>query len=375
MRGPTAQSRRIRVLALGGSTGHYGGLEAFCRRSQDALAQLDQFEVVSKKTESAHMSLRRLPAFLRALGALIPASRQGYDCAWIQYASLPDLAYAVVARLLGMRVLVTPHLGREWRSQTNMLLRRLGDISLGAAHRLALISVTQEEDLRLPDRVPRSLIRTFLPPKAINGPMPQRRRPDQPLLLIHSSRLSVGKGTFLFVDLCAQLRAHGVSFEAKICGGADAATMARLDAEVRGHGMQDAVEVVGRLGEDELLALLGRSDVLIHLSRIDSYPLTVLEAMASGMFPICLELAGARNMIETYDGHIVGTERPVADTLEWLLAHDLEAVRDRGHRLSARVRADYAVPRCSEALARAIIACSSADTARTAPVDIYEKSL
>lgn len=375
MRAPATQSRRIRVLALGGSTGHYGGLEAFCRRSQDALAQLDQFEVVGRKTESAHMSLRRLPAFLEALGALVPASRQGYDCAWIQYASLPDLAYAVVARMLGMRVLVTPHLGREWRSQTNMLLRRLGDMSLAAAHRLALISVTQEEDLRLPDAVPRSLIRTFLPPAAIDGPMPRRRRPDQPMLLVHSARLSAGKGTFLFVDLCAQLKAAGIAFEAKICGGADAATMARLHADVIAQDVQDRVDVVGRLDEEALLALLGQSDVLVHLSRIDSYPLTVLEAMASGMFPICMELAGARNMIETYDGHVVGTETPVAEAVEWLAAQDLEDLRDRGQRVCARVRADYAMSCCSEALARAIIACSSADMARTAPMDMYEKPL
>lgn len=355
-----------RVLQLGGSSGHFGGLESFCERSRLALEQRGGFAIESMETQSAHLSLRRLPTFLRALRRMLKSRRDEIDCAWVQYASLPDLAYAVVARMVGMRVMLTPHLGTQWRSQSNPFLRRMSDLALRSAHRLALISATQENDLRLPRGVPRSFIRNFLPQELLEGAFPILPPPDRPLLLIHSGRLSAGKGSFLFIDLCARLRDLGIPFEARITGGADEETLIQIRESIAGYGLDDKVRLLGRVPEEDLLELLRSADLLVHLSRIDSYPLIVLEALASGVIPICMELAGARDMVESYDGHVVSMARPVEEAATWIAAQDVADLRARALKSAADVRADYAWPRCAAALAAALIACATGDPKDTA---------
>ena len=123
--------------------------------------------------------------------------------------------------------------------------------------------------------------------------------------------------------------------------------------------LEDRVSVLGRVPEDELLDHLRGSDILVHPSLIDSYPLIVLEAMACSMLPVCIELAGARDMIETYGGHVVSRADAVAEAAEWLAAQDLADIRKRGRAAAERVRADYAWDRCAGALETALKACAT----------------
>jgi glycosyltransferase involved in cell wall biosynthesis len=266
----------------------------------------------------------------------------------------------LLARAMGRRVMVTPHLGSNWRSQSHPLLRRLSQWALARAQRLALISRTQELEIALPPALPRSLIRNFLPQSVLSSvPAAGDTMPDR-LQLIHSSRLSEGKGTFLVVEVCALLRDRGVAFDARITGGADAETMARLHALIAERGLEDRVKVLGRIPEEELLDLLGRSDVLIHLSKIDSYPLIVLEAMACSTVPLVMELAGARDMVETYRGHVVSAATPVEEAAAWLQSLDVPTLRRDRADVAAPVRDDYAWSRAAGALEAALDATVAA---------------
>lgn len=347
----------MRLLILGGSPNHLGGVDAFCARSTMALERRGGWRIKLIPTSAAFLSLRRLPVVLLGLASLLRHSWSRPDCVWLQYGNLPDLAYLALAKLLRLRVLVTPHLGSNWRSQSNPMLRALSGWLLGFADRLALISETQELEINLPAKVPRSYIRNFLP-AAILAPEPPAHGATPPAMqLIHSGRLSEGKGTFLFVEVCQQLRTAGVPFQARITGGADEATFARLNAMVAEHGLGDQLAVLGRVADADLLAHLHGSDVLIHLSRIDSYPLIVLEAMPCSAIPVCMELAGARDMVNTYDGHVVSAVDAVRETAEFLSWQNLDDIRRRGRTVAARVRADYSWDRCGEALEAALRAC------------------
>ena len=310
--------------------------------------------------------MKRLPRYLSGLSALVRYRRQRPDIAWVQYTNLPDLAFVFVARLLGMTVMVTPHLGSNWKSQANPLLRWTSAFLLSFADRLALISKTQELEIALPGGVPRSLIRNFLPVSILTGPLPDEGG-ERPLQLIHSARLSADKGTFKVVEVGARLRDAGVAFVTRITGGADPETYAQLDALIAEHKLADQVKVLGRIPEDELLDHLRGADVLIHLSRIDSYPLIVLEALANTTLPIAMELAGARDMIEQYDGHVVSRDGAVAETADWLIAASPTDLRARGRAQADAVRTDYAWPRCADALDRALRACIAGDPAPTEP--------
>jgi glycosyltransferase involved in cell wall biosynthesis len=352
----------MHLLILGGSSDHPGGVEAFCERSRLALLRRDpDWRVTRLPTNTAYLAPRGLRRFAAGLEALRRYRSHKPDCVWLQYVNLPDLAYLIAAKTLGMRVMVTPHLGANWRSQTNRALRAASEYALSLADRMALISRTQEREIALHDRPPRSLIRNFLPAEILGAPPADPATRPATLQLIHSGRLSEGKGSFLVIDVCAKLRDAGVPFEARITGGADRETYDRLAALIERHGLGNHVSVLGRVPEEELLAHLRGADVLVHLSSIDSYPLIVLEAMACATLPVCMELAGARDQIETYGGHVVSVAQAVDEAAAWLAAQDLGELRRLGREAAARVRADYDWDACAAALNTALRACVAGD--------------
>ncbi len=352
----------MHLLILGGSSDHPGGVEAFCERSRLALLRRSpDWRITRLPTNTAYLAPRGLRRFAAGLTALRRYRHEKPDCVWLQYVNLPDLAYLVAAKALGMRVMVTPHLGANWRSQTNRALRAASEYALSLADRLALISRTQEGEIALHDRPPRSLIRNFLPAEILGAAAPDPAERPAALQLIHSGRLSEGKGSFLVVEVCAKLRDAGVPFHARITGGADRDIYDRLAALIERHGLHGQVEVLGRVPEEELLGHLRGADVLVHLSSIDSYPLIVLEAMACSTLPVCMELAGARDQIETYGGHVVGIATPAEETAAWLAAQDIGELRRRGREAATRVRIDYDWDACAGALEAALRACVERD--------------
>jgi glycosyltransferase involved in cell wall biosynthesis len=348
----------MRVLILGGSPRHFGGVEEFCDRSEKALEHRTGWQVFRMPANTAYMRLKQLPNLVRGWARLLSYKRLQLDCIWIQYASTLDLTYLIWAKLFRFKVMVTPHIGSNARSQTNPMLRILSGMTLRLADRLALISPTQEIEVNLPRGVPRSPIRTFLPSSALQSATREDDALDHPTLrLIHSGRLSEGKGTFLFVDVCACLRAKGVPFSARIIGSADEKMLASLRAHISGYGLEDKVTVLGRVPNVELLKFLCSSDFLIHLSRLDSYPLIVLEALLCSVIPVCIDLPGARNITTTYGGHVVSMAESVEETVKYLASQDLSHIRRLGPIFATQVRSDYAWHRCAATLEAALLAC------------------
>jgi glycosyltransferase involved in cell wall biosynthesis len=268
------------VVILGGSLDHPGGVEAFSDRSREALERSNKFRIRRIPTSTAYLTFKKFPNYLRGVFGLFGCLRERPDCVWLQYVNLPDLSYLLLARLLGFRVMVTPHLGSNWRSQSNPLLRKLSKRILSLAHRLALISKTQELEIDLPPAVPRSLIRNFLPSEILTAPLPDTAGRPLEIQLIHSGRLSEGKGSFLVIEVAAKLRDAGYPFFMRITGGADEATYTTMRQMIKQHKLEEHVGILGRVPEADLLNYLRGSDLLVHLSKIDSYPLIVLEAMA-----------------------------------------------------------------------------------------------
>jgi glycosyltransferase involved in cell wall biosynthesis len=345
------------LLILGGSPQHPGGIEAFCDRARQALEKRGGWQIETIPANTAYFKMGGLPALIRGIRGLARHRKQRPDCLWLQYGNMPDLIYLVIAKMFGMRIMVTPHLGSNWKSQSSPLLRSLSGWALGRAHRLALISWTQETEINLPESLPRSLIRNFLPNEILTAALPSPDGAEPKLQLIHSGRLSRGKGSLMVVDACARLRDANVPFFARITGAADAETYRLLAKMIADYGLEDHVAVLGRVSETDLLNHLRNSDVLVHLSKIDSYPLIVLEAMACAIVPVVMELAGARDMVETYDGHVVSQAGAIDETVAWLAAQTLPDIRHRGRAAAAEVRTDYAWDRCAGALDEALRAC------------------
>jgi glycosyltransferase involved in cell wall biosynthesis len=343
----------MHVLVIGSSRDQKGGVETFCERANKALEATGRYDITWVRTNTAYMNLHRLPAMLDSIWRVITCPRP--DCVWLQYSSILDLGYLAICKALGRKVLVTPHLGSNWRSQLNPRLKVISGTLLKLADRLALLSRTQETEIALPARVPRGYIRTFLPGLIWETPLaPLTGGEPDALRIVHAGRLSEGKGTHLIIDVCARLKAAGVPFTAKIAGGAADDFMARLRTGIAQHGLEDQVVLTGALPNAELLTLLKASDVLVHLSKIDSYPLIVLESIAYGMFPVCLDLAGARDMVTSFTGKVVSAADPVAETADFLAAQTPGSLREQGRRAAVQVRDYYRWDACAAALEDAI---------------------
>lgn len=341
------------LLIVGGSASHRGGIESFCDEAQSRLEGGGTFAVRRLQADTAYLSLQRVPGLLKPLMQILVHRARGVRFAWIQYGNIFDLLFVALARVVGYRVAVTPHLGTNWRSQQHPVLRRFSTALLSRAHLLALISDTQKVELVLPAKVRTTRIRNFLTVGVLQQDDIAHADTEE-LRLLHAGRLSEGKGTFRALEVCEQLRSNGVPVSLTITGSADQHTLDRLQAEVVDRDLEGHVRFKGRVSDAELVRELASADVLVHLSVIDSYPLIVLEALASGTFPVCIDLAGAADMIATYDGAAVPERAAVERAVEVLTATNVREVRDRAEIASTLVRSDYSTAETSRKLHNAM---------------------
>lgn len=310
-------------------------------------------QVHHQNADTAFLSIGKIPGLMKGM-AKLARQRSETDCLWLQYSNLPDLFYLPWAKLLGFRTVVTPHLGANWKSQSNPRLRALSCRLLGLADRIALLSPTQKDELALPDRIPQTYLRTFLAGHALAAKAPTDAAPANLLRLTHVSRLSEGKGTFHFVEVCRLLQQRGVNFSATIVGSADDATLHRLRAAIAAAACDDKIQLLGSLDEEQYTDVLRNSDAVVHLSTVDSFPLIVLEAIACAAFPICIDLAGATSMINSYAGHLVPQQDCAALTADYLTRKPLAEIRSEAEIAGERVRADYGWAECVSALDRTL---------------------
>lgn len=340
------------LLVVGGSSSHRGGAEIFVERALEILRRRGGWKVDLLKTNSAFLKPSTLPDYVGSLASLV-FRRRTADCAWVQYGSLPDLSFVVLAKLRGYRVVVTPHLGGSARSQSSSWLRRLGHAALRRADRLALISTSQEEELDL-SGIGKVHIRTFLPEESLSGTRPPVAD-DTPLRLVHAAALlSESKGSFLVVDLCAELERADVPFTAEIIGSAEPEVMRQVEERIASLGLSGRLRLLGPRTVPEVMEHLRRSDVLIHLSRKDSYPLIVLEASACSALPVCLDLPGTRDMVERYGGFLVGHDDTARKAADLLRKTEIGEIRRRGEEAARKVRAELDWSRSGDALDAAL---------------------
>jgi glycosyltransferase involved in cell wall biosynthesis len=345
----------MKVLILGGTPSHAGGVEAFCRRAHDAVSLGARVEVDWLPTNTAYLRPATAAQAWQSLRIFWRRHNEGWSAIWLQYVNIADLAFLLAARIAGLRVVVTPHLGVNWKSTRITLLRELSRALLSLSSKFAYLSETQLRELTLPAGVPRCQIHTFLPRTiGMRQLAVESRAGRQPLKLIHAGRLSHGKGTFLFLDVCAALKKRGIPFVADVIGGCDEETRVSLSARIEQEGLKEDVSLFPAMGEEELMRRLATADFLVHLSVLDSFPLIVLEALAAGVYPICVDLPGARKMTEDYCGRVVPLDNAAQGAVDILCNQDLEIARAEASRARNKVLDDYDWSTCVRLLERCI---------------------
>lgn len=145
------------------------------------------------------------------------------------------------------------------------VLAACGENEAGLARR---IGIPQRRVVVVPNTVPsfqsEATERTLPPEPSGEGP-----------LIVGSGRLTQAKGPEFFVSAIEAVRATGESVRAQWIGGGDP----EQEEMLRNRG----IDVTGWTSPQENRELIARADLYLHSAMWDGFPLTILEACASGV--------------------------------------------------------------------------------------------
>ena len=184
----------------------------------------------------------------------------------------------LAARARMRKVIVHVHSGKVQLWVTNRFRRALLRVALAGAHRVIAVSDGAHEALRggvSPKRlhyVPNGVaVDKFGPPE----------EPHDPPRILYVGLLTPRKGVVDLFAASRMLERRGIDHELVIAGGTPDEGQ-RAEAEVRAAAPPHA-QLVGTRPHEEMVALYREADVFCLPSWWEAMPLTVLEAMATGL--------------------------------------------------------------------------------------------
>ncbi len=145
---------------------------------------------------------------------------------------------------------------------------------------------------------------------------------SRPLKLVCTRRLEKVFDHPTIIDALALLKKRGVEFRMTFVG--DGSLLDTLKQQVKNVGLSDCVSFVGNVHNDNLPEVLGQHDVYLSASLWDGTSLSLLEAMATGLFPIVSNIkANAALLRHNIDGllHKVGDPNDLAECIMQLHEH------------------------------------------------------
>lgn len=166
--------------------------------------------------------------------------------------------------------------------------------------------------------------------------------PSRALRLVCTRRLEPVFDHPTILGALARLREKGMEFQMTFVG--DGSLLNTLKRQAEYVGLNGCVSFAGRMPNDELPDILGRHDVYLSASLWDGTSLSLLEAMAMGVFPVVSDIkANAALLRHNKDGllHRVGDADDLAKCIMQLYEHpQLAAGAARRNRLKVLESAD-----------------------------------
>ena len=144
---------------------------------------------------------------------------------------------------------------------------------------------------------------------------PQFER-SRPLRLVCTRRLESVFDHHTIIDALAALKQKRIRFEMTFAG--DGSLRGGLKQRVEEAGLRESVRFAGKLDNDDLPEVLGRQDVYLSASLWDGASLSLLEAMATGLFPIVSDIKANSTWLDHgVDGllHKVGDPADLAECI------------------------------------------------------------
>ncbi|MEI5585041.1 MULTISPECIES: glycosyltransferase family 4 protein [unclassified Agromyces] len=189
---------------------------------------------------------------------------------------------------------------------------------------------------------------------AVDGPEhpTPRARPGGPLRLVAVGGLIPRKGPTVAVEAVAELRRRG--HDARLAWVGEGPQGPEVAALAERLGVADAVELVGGLAPEGVLDALAASDVFILPTSVETFGVSIAEALLSGRPVVVGAEGGQRDFVREPDGVLVRerTGPAYADAVE----RSLELTRDRSaEKIAAPLRERFG-PQARAAAYRAVYA-------------------
>lgn len=130
-----------------------------------------------------------------------------------------------------------------------------------------------------------------------------------PLRVLYVGRLVPQKGGPVLVEALAQLRDQGVEAVARLVGAGE--LQESLECQISALGLEDRIELVGPVGQDDILEQYAWADVFVLPSFQEGLPVVLMEAMATELPVVTTQIAAVSELVaEGVSGRVVHAGRP-----------------------------------------------------------------
>jgi glycosyltransferase involved in cell wall biosynthesis len=266
-----------------------------------------------------------------------------------------DLAYLIVAKICGARVVYQVHGGalpQEFFGGNRVLAAFLRG-TLRFPH--AIVVLARAELEAYSRFVPGQQV--LLLPNSVDctshaNRAREPRGPEAPLRLVYIGRLAREKGLDEALRGLALARARGVRTRLVVAGsGQEAARLKQLTGEL---GLAGDVSFAGPVFGQDKAALLGKADVSIFASYAEGLPYALLESMAAGVPVIATRVGAVPDVVvDGVHGLLVppGDSQAIADAIGKLAA-DGELLSQMSSTCRKWIAAGYSIDRLADRFSR-----------------------
>ncbi len=134
---------------------------------------------------------------------------------------------------------------------------------------------------------------------------------NAPFLMVTVARLNAAKGHEFALSALKRVRDKGLDARYTIAG--EGPHRAEIERTVSELGLEQAVDLPGNCSEEDVIALLNRADafVLSSVGLGEAAPVSVMEAMSSGVPVICSRIGGTEDMIANGESGILVHQKDI----------------------------------------------------------------
>ncbi len=298
-------------LAVGGTDDCQGGVEVFMRRLAAvwpgtgfaALTILPANTAWKKNTTGGVVSAYRWAvALARTTSCVFRGALRGGTrvTVWYHYSNAIDLIGVLWLSLLpGVRIFVTPHCSLTWQHLSNPTGRRVALRVLGRAARILVLSEEQKQFFGQ-SGAPVTRIRTLIPPRS-GTCLPFLERPAASFVFV--GRVAREKGVPQMAEFMSHLCRVLPDTTLDLIGPVEPEMLEFLKGAIRREpALERVLRLWGAVSQDCVAAELGSHRYLLHLSKVDAFPLAVLEAVTAGAVPVVFGLPGTAEIVRRWGG-------------------------------------------------------------------------